>query len=651
MKCKNCGCTAFVEIGDHYECTSCGFEIPIDETKELKQSAEQYNKLESLTNVLVNCLSEPRFNETLAKDTALSVIKIDSTNILACFVINYLERSTHPENYKTFIKRLETYEFIDNQEGLIVPFMINNSEYKYFDSIKNLLLAKNIYAKYNTMLYEAEKRLENQEDDYSNRARDIFVCYSSNDIDTVKSLIEKIESDGTTCWYSDRNMPKNSLSQFDYKSKIEEAISKSKVFLVIMSRNSMLSDDVKWELDMADKHQIINRIEYRIEEVENTTKFKFFFDGIQWIDAANEPQEALLLGRIYDLLHSRDGENSAVGDEDLKNDNTDNDEFTSEEDVNDEENNNGEDEANQSSENITDTIEDVQEESEDQIINDEEDSVSLNEKVIPLFKDGKFEEAYEIINQYDGLPQDTENLVYYYIGYCFEKGLGTEINLEASNHYYNLAKTNAPIGSDENLGLCFFLLGKREFTERYECQVKNKTDSDNVSSSNDGYNMLIKASEYRNTDSMVYLGLCYKYGIYVKQSDDKAFNWFADAADNNNGLGAHHLGRCYEQGKGVTQNNEEAFKAYLKAATLQNDKGMVDLGVCYYYGIGVEKSYESAAEYYKKGAELGNLTAEYNLARCYLNGRGVQQENETGLDLMRKAAKSGYKPAIEFLSK
>ena len=650
MKCKNCGCMDFVKFGDHYECICCGFSVPLDETEEFNQNIKQYNELESLNNVLIGCLNEPRFNESISKDTASNILKIDSSNVLANFVISFLDRHTYPENYKNFIGNLKSIDFVDNQEELIVPFMINNSEYKYFDSISDMLIEKGIYSKYSAVIYTAKKKLEEQDENYSDTARDIFICYSSNDIDVVKTLVEKIENDGNSCWYSDRNMPKNSMSQDDYKAKIENAISSTKVFLVIMSTNSMLSNDVKWELDMANKHQIDNRIEYRIQDVENTTKFRLFFDGIQWIDASNEPQEIVLLSRIYELLH----QNNIDADIDNIEETTDlytgktdfdNDEFAS----NDEENN--EFQNDDSNESDSDSIDENEEGTDD--YSDETEGIndlSLNERVIALFEKEKYEEAFNILDSYDELPSDTENLVYYYIGYCFEKGYGTEPDFARSNYFYNLAKSNNPVGSDKNLGICFFLLGKSYFMDRYNNHVRNCSGIDRDMDTNEGYDLLKKAADYGNAEAMTYLGLCSKYGLYARESDDDAFNWFADAADNNSGLGAFHLGKCYEQGLGVIQNKDEAFKAYLKSATLGNDKGIVATGVCYYYGIGTSQSYDYAVKYYCEAVDLNNTTAMYNLAQCYFKGNGVPQDENTALELMKRAANSGYKPAKEFLN-
>ncbi len=77
--------------------------------------------------------------------------------------------------------------------------------------------------------------------------KDIFISYSHKDEEFVKKYVSSLEKSGVKCWVQYKD------SVGVYAKTISEAISKAKVFLLILSENSAVSDNVLNEVEMAYK--------------------------------------------------------------------------------------------------------------------------------------------------------------------------------------------------------------------------------------------------------------------------------------------------------------------------------------------------------------------------------------------------------------
>lgn len=70
----------------------------------------------------------------------------------------------------------------------------------------------------------------------------------------------------------------------------------------------------------------------------------------------------------------------------------------------------------------------------------------------------------------------------------------------------------------------------------------------------------------KDAESQFRLGLQYREGMEVAQSDTEAAKYFRRAAELGHVGAQYILGRCYEEGKGVAKDDAEAAKWFLKAA-------------------------------------------------------------------------------------
>ena len=95
-----------------------------------------------------------------------------------------------------------------------------------------------------------KEELRQKSDCYADIPRDVFICHSSVDSAKARRVAAVLEEDGNQCWISSRNLPPDAP---DYWARIERAIQRCRVFLVLCSEASMLSKDVQRELGIAEK--------------------------------------------------------------------------------------------------------------------------------------------------------------------------------------------------------------------------------------------------------------------------------------------------------------------------------------------------------------------------------------------------------------
>lgn len=655
MKCKNCGGMTFVKFASHSECDFCGQRVEDVPSIVTEQAVEQDPK-EALYKALIGYTEQVRINGDVVRATSMEILKNDPDDGIAKCLLAYLDRNEYPENYKDSILALSLLELGEKTEKWICELLIGNSEYKYFDSIVDMLLNRRIYSDYSQLLIDAKNRLEAENENYSNLPREVFVCYSSNDLKTVEEIVERLEADGRSCWYADRNMPQNSLIKTEYKTRIEDAISKCKVFLVVMSPNSMLSEDVNWELDVADRYGIVGRIEYRIKNAENTTRFKRFFDGIQWIDAANETQYHTLLTRVYDAVSSakvkveadeiKDAPSESANGEAICDD-ADNENGSANEGNGAEETCNRVDaydvDGARETEDASNTEEaDEVDKSDGNEVCDTEECIEESEvkdvesEALALFEVNEYDKAFILLAESNAAPFG--NLTNFYIGTCLEKGYGTDIDHEQAEYFYRLAENGEESGSEEQLGRCFYLLAMKyargDFLEKDDKRA---------------FELFRRAAEYKNGNAIFNLGIYYKIGKGTERDHEKAFACFDAAKEYIPEEANFQLGICYDEGYGVEKDPEKAVKCYKTAADLGNVKALTNLGMHYYYGNGIGQNYEKAFDYYRAAAAEGNDVAQCNLGLCYFTGAGVTADVDFARDWLERAAKNGNRVAARFI--
>lgn len=130
------------------------------------------------------------------------------------------------------------------------------------------------------------------------------------------------------------------------------------------------------------------------------------------------------------------------------------------------------------------------------------------------------------------------------------------------------------------------------------------------------------------------LGLAYRDGKGVEQSQSKAMELLKSAIENGNNVAIiDYAWALYNDGR--EESYKKAFELFQEAATANDDVAKMWIGRMYENGLGVKQSYEEAAKWYAKS----NTTyAKLKLGKFYVEGKGVPQSYNEGLRIIKEMA-------------
>ncbi len=143
--------------------------------------------------------------------------------------------------------------------------------------------------------------------------------------------------------------------------------------------------------------------------------------------------------------------------------------------------------------------------------------------------------------------------------------------------------------------------------------------------------------------------LSFRY--YAAHDFVEAFAWCQRAAYSNLAWAQYNLGLMYRKGEGVPQSNTEAAHWYRLAAAQNFPEAQVKLADLYYFGQGVPLSYLEAAVWYRKAADNSNAEAQFQLGYLYSIGQGVEPDYTQSRHWTRQAALQGHEEALRELKR
>lgn len=127
---------------------------------------------------------------------------------------------------------------------------------------------------------------------------DVFISYSSKDKSVTDAMCHFLEENKIRCWFA----PRDILPGQEYADVIEHAINSVKVFILVCSKDSLQSQWVHRETNLAvTDGKII--IPFKIENCSlEGTGMKLYLNDRHWIDAVPYPNEAF--GDLADAITS-----------------------------------------------------------------------------------------------------------------------------------------------------------------------------------------------------------------------------------------------------------------------------------------------------------------------------------------------------------
>ncbi|MCR5160644.1 MAG: toll/interleukin-1 receptor domain-containing protein [Lachnospiraceae bacterium] len=116
----------------------------------------------------------------------------------------------------------------------------------------------------------------------------MFISYASGDKRIADLLCQKLEEKKIKTWYAPRD-----IKYGNYAKNIVDAIANSTHFITVISQNSMESEHVLNEIDLAFEHlkSGLVIIPFRIDTKDLRAEFNYYLKRQQWVDAQTPPLE------------------------------------------------------------------------------------------------------------------------------------------------------------------------------------------------------------------------------------------------------------------------------------------------------------------------------------------------------------------------
>jgi hypothetical protein len=131
-------------------------------------------------------------------------------------------------------------------------------------------------------------------------AHDVFISHSSDDKTISDAVCATLEGRGIRCWVA----PRDILAGANWGESIVDAITDSRVMVLILSSNSNISQQVMREVERAvNKGTVI--IPLRVEDIPLSKSLEYFLSTAHWLDAYSGPLSKhleVLADRIEQLI-------------------------------------------------------------------------------------------------------------------------------------------------------------------------------------------------------------------------------------------------------------------------------------------------------------------------------------------------------------
>ncbi|HET7575104.1 MAG TPA: TIR domain-containing protein [Sphingomicrobium sp.] len=144
----------------------------------------------------------------------------------------------------------------------------------------------------------------------SGLSRSVFISYATKDRKQALSVCKAIESRGTKCWVSMRDVEPGE----NYQEAIVHSIRNARAMVLVFSEAANHSDEIKKELSLASRHHV-PVMALRIADVEPSDAFAYELSTRQWIDAFDGWDRSIdaLVGRIERISGTKPVTNTTAG--------------------------------------------------------------------------------------------------------------------------------------------------------------------------------------------------------------------------------------------------------------------------------------------------------------------------------------------------
>ena len=293
--CKNCGGDLHATGDGKFKCAYCGsiFEekVVVDYADEMRKLFDEF-KLEAISNARKNLYSAVTA-EYISSQQVHEWCMALKQYLPDDFQANFYETAIGANGRKT-AKAIRKINVKENAEYIetIIKFLIVSLKPEFISEVCDLIaraykltdLVK--FREYSTKLSVEAEKLDNCIY-LTNYPRDVFVAYSSRDMEKVLELVECLEEQGLLCFIAARNLRHGAGAVENYEKALREAMDNCQSFVFVSSTSSRNPgcDALRQEIPYIKSSDIENaphelrnnyanipqkykkhRVEYRIEE-------------------------------------------------------------------------------------------------------------------------------------------------------------------------------------------------------------------------------------------------------------------------------------------------------------------------------------------------------------------------------------------------
>lgn len=245
-RCTRCGGELIHSNDTHWICRYCACKYDDDTATKNTQTVRELfdeTKQERINNLrrnLFDAVNAEYLSSNEIQSICLELKKYLPDDFRANFY--WIASGSNAKEIARYIRNInveEYYEYIED----VVDFLIRSLQSEYLLELNDLVDRTykfkdlSLYEKYATAIsHEAEKVHSGVYE--TKLPREVFVAYSSKDMDKVIELVECLEVQGLKCFVAARNLRHGKGAVENYNNAIKEAIDHCRTFVFVSSMNS-----------------------------------------------------------------------------------------------------------------------------------------------------------------------------------------------------------------------------------------------------------------------------------------------------------------------------------------------------------------------------------------------------------------------------
>ena len=301
--CERCG-EALTESHGVLSCKYCGATYDKEDEALALENLIEEKKQEALANrkrVLWDETHKKSPSERAIVKAAESVREMNPDDPLALFYIAVHKKDKGDLHH--FLSETETVESIAKD---VVRFMMESVDPEDVLPLKTFIEKHFAGDDYTKMMTDLENEAEELEDGtyMTSIPRDVFVAYSSKDMDKVNEMVAYLEENDQSCFCALRNLRHGKGSVENYEHAIEDAMKHCRVFLLLSSENSRslrcetLKHEIPYLLDnLPNVHRIHFRLDDGITKPGAQVLLREFDNGQEWCRTKEDLIERLIAAK------------------------------------------------------------------------------------------------------------------------------------------------------------------------------------------------------------------------------------------------------------------------------------------------------------------------------------------------------------------